>query len=174
MYDDVTTSMKAQLEAHLQGCPECAERVDAWRRTVGMLDRWEVAAAPGRRPAWGPPALVLLRWAAVVVVSAGMGLAGGIWAARRGGAETRPTVHSVGTAMTAVEVQALVEAAVAREREAVGTALRQVQTEQEAGLLGLRRDLETVAATTDEALRQTRRGLLEVAGYRPAVGRGAR
>lgn len=55
LYGEAAPAAKLDLEAHLAVCPECRERVERWRSTMGHLD---VAAAPRleavRRPRFWP------------------------------------------------------------------------------------------------------------------------
>lgn len=54
LYGEAAPAAKLDLEAHLAVCPECRERVERWRSTMGHLD---AAAAPRleavRRPRFG-------------------------------------------------------------------------------------------------------------------------
>jgi len=81
-----------RIEAHLAGCPTCAETVAALRETWAALDAWqpdtpeidlagrvlaavEAEAAAPRHHHWGWPALT--RVAASVVIATGLGVGAG-------------------------------------------------------------------------------------------------
>lgn len=164
VFGEADPEARQALEAHLRACDACRTRVEAWRASLKRLDRWEVAVPRRVESAW--PVAAVLRWAAVVVLSVAAGALGGAWAVR--GSTAGGTTAAAPVALTEGQVRAWVETAVARERATTRDALEQARSEQDARLFELRRDLETVAATTEVALRQARRGLLEVAGYRPA------
>jgi hypothetical protein len=38
LYGESPTDERLDFEAHLAGCPDCRARVDAWKRTLGILD----------------------------------------------------------------------------------------------------------------------------------------
>jgi hypothetical protein len=47
LYGEVDEPVKRTLEAHLEGCAECRERLHAWRGAMGLLDRWDPGRAVG-------------------------------------------------------------------------------------------------------------------------------
>jgi hypothetical protein len=172
----------ARLDAHLAECAECRAQIEGWRGSLGRLDRWTIPTL--RRDPVAPglpgPMAAILRWAAVVMVSALVGAVAGGWATRRALATTAATpteVVAAGTPSVRVAVDVAPggsagsggEVALSRDVVVLRGLVDQLRNRQEAGFLELRRDLETVASTTEAALRQTRRGLIEVAGYRRSV-----
>src|ERR1051325_1266223 len=68
LFGEAYADARQRLEEHLNTCAECAQEVNAWRRTLGRLDAWRVpkAAKPGRRLPVQPMA-----WAAAAAVMMG-------------------------------------------------------------------------------------------------------
>lgn len=73
LYGELPSSARRTADSHLRTCPECHDRVDRWRATMGLLDTDQATLALPRRsqptPAWQPA----LRWAlaASVILLAG-------------------------------------------------------------------------------------------------------
>jgi hypothetical protein len=63
LYEELSPAARREADAHLQGCPECRQRMDQWRGTMGLLDADHATLALPRRgqlaAAWQP----VLRWA---------------------------------------------------------------------------------------------------------------
>ncbi|HEY0549804.1 MAG TPA: zf-HC2 domain-containing protein [Verrucomicrobiae bacterium] len=49
LFGEADADARQRLESHLRDCPECAREVSAWRRTVGRLDAWKLPKAPHAR-----------------------------------------------------------------------------------------------------------------------------
>lgn len=74
LYGEADARAKASAEAHLAVCPECRERVEAWKRAMACLDEDRATWAPPARGggawrAWVRPAV-----AAAVLLGVGLGL----------------------------------------------------------------------------------------------------
>lgn len=185
LFRESSAEETARLDAHLAECAACRGQIEGWRGSLGRLDAWRIPASRRDPVAGGAAGAVamaaILRWAAVVVVSALVGAAGGGWAVRRAmepgvpsagftGIESMPSMGSGnGSSTDPVSRGGVGEAALAGDVARLRESVEQLRDQQEARFFELRRDLETVALTTEAALRQTRRGLIEVAGYRRSV-----
>jgi hypothetical protein len=190
---------RRRLKQHLAQCPECAELVAGWRRSLERLGRWRLARPLDRTPAYAFP---VLKWAAVGALMLGLGIFIG-----RAGPRPELQVAALRTQMEAsvrssiaeelqlamLEMQArnakalaateagLIKAA-ALEKERVWTALLEVindardedrqltrdllqdlQDQYRTEFVSLRQDLETLASTTDEEMRQARWKLIQLA-----------
>jgi hypothetical protein len=73
LYGESTPAEKRILDAHLTACPECRDRVERWRATLGHLDS---AAAPRLDPVRRRNYWPALKWsaAAAVLLSVGVGM----------------------------------------------------------------------------------------------------
>lgn len=161
LFGETAGEQGARLEAHLRDCAECRAQFEAWRVTLRRLDRWQLpvagnsAAVAGSAHARSAPSVfpaspgfAFLRWAAVVLVAALVGGVAGRWSAPSASPVPTVTASERGPAAGSVEVLA---------------ALEQLRQENDARYLALRRDLETLATSTDAAIRQAHRGLLQLA-----------
>lgn len=71
LYGEMAAETRAELDAHLDVCPECKASVDGWRTTLRHLDGW---ALPERRGVGLLAPLVKWGVAAAVVLGLGFGL----------------------------------------------------------------------------------------------------
>lgn len=72
VYGEADARSRAELQAHLRVCPDCADRVARWRGTMEALDTAEIPARPAvsrRRTAW-----IYRAAAAAVVLAVGFAL----------------------------------------------------------------------------------------------------
>jgi anti-sigma factor RsiW len=155
LYGECPKDARTRLDEHLAGCPACRNQIAEWGSTLERLDHWRLA--PLRPPHVEPrpaatPATALLRWAAVVLISALVGGIAGRWSAP---AASQPTVANPGT-------PALAPHSAGPDATTLAT-LERLRRDNDARYLALRRDLETLATSTDNALRQARRGLYQLA-----------
>ena len=187
LFGEATLETKKLLSAHLKGCPECAAELDAWRRSLGRLEKWEL---PSRSPHRAPVLAPVFRWAAAaaVVICAGF-IAGRLTSApgitqadlraavqaavENATAQTADAVASLETRIARVsEVQSrqLLEAfsqvfdqAREQDRASLLAVLDRVEREHLADYVALRSDLETVASAADKEIRDARRSILQLA-----------
>lgn len=76
LYEEIEATDRAQLAGHLQGCTQCRARVAAWQGAQRNLDEWrlEPRGRAGRATVLARP---WLKWAAAIVVFAGVGFSAG-------------------------------------------------------------------------------------------------
>lgn len=167
LYDETPDDDREFMEAHLQECDDCRERVAAWQGVMGELDRWELPVE--RKRVRGGLRLLAGALAALLLVA--LGLAAGLWAApaRLEPAEFRATVdRAVNEAVTG-EVERVLQSELADSNARLRKELR-------ARLVGDMRALaaESVAASEAvtvrivgefyDSLEQSRRRELRVIG----------
>src|SRR5256885_7781819 len=72
LFGETSSTIDRQLEAHLQGCPECRQDLDGWKNSLGRLDAWKLPRAATAREMVQP----LFKWAvaAAIVLAAGFGI----------------------------------------------------------------------------------------------------
>jgi hypothetical protein len=177
VFGEATAAETRRLQAHLEGCGECAAEVAGWQRSLKMLDSWSIAPAPRARNIVAP----IFRWA----VAAAIVLAAGVALGRMTGPDAQTiraeVQSSVKSALAADFEQALarsearlaalsqensrellqtfsetLEAARTEDRETLVALLQDQQRATEARFVNLRRDLETVALLADQELRQAK------------------
>jgi hypothetical protein len=75
LYDEVEATERARLAGHMENCTQCRARVAAWQGAQKNLDEWRLEPRRTRK------ATVLarpwLKWAAAVVLFAGVGFSAG-------------------------------------------------------------------------------------------------
>ena len=168
VYDEIKPDLRRQLEAHLQGCADCRDELQSWKRSLRRLDAWQL-------PRVNPPIELftpLLKWAAAAMLVLGLGFGFGRLTARpvdleKVRAQVMPEIRREVVAMLRQEIDkssaATLEQA-QRRAEEVGAAYYAL----------LKKDLDTVAINTDVSLQQTERSLLQVAEYSQPAGRQQR
>jgi hypothetical protein len=198
LYGEDSPERHAQLETHSRTCPECAARVNAWRRSANALDEWTLPEArtgqASARPGW--------KWAAAAALVLGLGVALGRFALPGGSdaealraslmrefdqkvasartdllAEFRKqqaeaTSKLLATALDSASGEAqrlLAEYAKDQETQRLGdkqalvTALRQLDAKYTASFALLRKELETVAVNTEDSFVETEQRLGQLA-----------
>ena len=165
LYGEIKPDLRRQLNEHLQGCSECGEELQNWKRSLQRLDAWKLPRTSARLDAVTP----FLKWAAAALLVLGLGFGFGRLTARQADLE---------------QVRARVEPEIRREfadllrREidkSSATTLAQAQRQAEevgaAYYALLKKDLDTVAINTDVSLRRAEQGLMQVADYKQPVER---
>ncbi len=74
VYGELAPEPQGLLQAHLESCPECRQRVETWRQTMSQLDAWRLPTRVVARP---PLRLPLVKWAVAAALFVGLGLAVG-------------------------------------------------------------------------------------------------
>ena len=165
LYGEIKPDLRRQLNEHLQGCSECGEELQNWKRSLQRLDAWKLPRTSARLDAVMP----FLKWAAAALLVLGLGFGFGRLTARQADLE---------------QVRARVEPEIRREfadllrREidkSSATTLAQAQRQAEevgaAYYALLKKDLDAVAINTDVSLRRAEQGLMQVADYKQPVER---
>ena len=165
---------RAELDAHLKGCAVCQRDVARWRSAMTALDIDKIVVPKRRR------ALPIWKWAAAaafIIAALGIGFGFGRTAATNSlRAELAQEKQALANAVANEMQRALAtyaEVAEARRIEDQQTVLSAMQTldaARRADILGLRKDLETVAVMTDDSLRKTEQQLIQLAASSQAAG----
>jgi hypothetical protein len=160
LYGEIKPDLRRQLNEHLQGCADCGEELQNWKRSLQRLDAWKLPRTSARLDAVTP----FLKWAAAALLVLGLGFGFGRLTARQ---------VDLGKVRAQVELEIRREIADLLRREidkASATTLAQAQRQAEevgaAYYALLKKDLDTVAINTDVSLQRAQRELLQVADYR--------
>jgi anti-sigma factor RsiW len=154
LYGEIKPDLRRQLKEHLEGCAECREELQNWKRSLRQLDAWKLPRAA----------------AALLVLGLGFGF--GRLTARQTDLETvrarvEPEIRRefAGMLRQAIDKSSATTLAQAQRRaEEVGAAYYAL----------LKKDLDTVAINTDVSLRQAQQELLQVADFRQPAERQPR
>lgn len=183
---------KRRLEEHLQSCGECAAQVQGWRRTMGRLDAWKLPKArrsrafPVQPVAWAAAAAIVIG-----AFMAGRFTAPN-FDAQQLRAELKSELsaeiqqgfaqaaESSSTALANLEARLAsatvrnqkemagqfieyIAASRAEDRKATDALWEKLQSQYTTDFVLLRRDLETLASTTDEEIESARAKLFQLA-----------
>jgi anti-sigma factor RsiW len=160
LYGELKPDLRRQLNEHLQGCHECDEELQNWKRSLHRLDAWKLPRTRARLDAVTP----FLKWAAAALLVLGLGFGFGRLTARQADlakvrAQVEPGLRREFVEMLRREIDkssATTLAQAQRQAEEVGAAYYAL----------LKKDLDTVAINTDVSLQQAQRELLQVAVYK--------
>ncbi len=167
LYGDLAPDRERELHTHLGDCAECRGQIDAWRAVRRELGGWEFPqtrahAAPGH--SW--PFLKLAA-AAVMMITAGYGLAR--WTAPAAdssavraalAAELRDELRS--------EFARFASDQTARQQEyqsAFTKALGRLEAQRLMDYASLRKDVETVAVHAEDELETARQNMIRLANF---------
>jgi len=75
LYDEMEATGRARLTGHLDGCAQCRAKVAAWQGAQKNLDEWRLG--PHRARKTTVLARPWLKWAAAIVLFAGVGFSAG-------------------------------------------------------------------------------------------------
>ncbi|HSH93544.1 MAG TPA: zf-HC2 domain-containing protein [Roseimicrobium sp.] len=153
LYGELPPDRHAELDRHLDHCPACATRVNAWRGAQRDLDAWEIATPPTtvRR---GVP--VVLQWAAAAAVV----LCAGWWA----GSASAPRVDESALEArlaSSIELRVRTETAkvqqsyavqLEKDREAMLDTVQRIEAQRITDYALLRQDLESIATLAEDGL----------------------
>ncbi len=168
LYDEVDSSTRSHLKSHLAGCESCRDQLAQWSSVQHRLNSPRLPTPMVRTVSWPMPRL--LRWAAAALLMIAIGFTVG----RSSGASPKDVAamreelrgelaHMVNARLDQLNITALTAA-----NEQTTATLREFANYYDAGLLSLRKDLETVALNSDVGLRQTRQQIIRLADYSQA------
>jgi anti-sigma factor RsiW len=165
IYGELKPDLRRQLNEHLQGCAECGEELQNWKRSLQRLDAWKLPRTSARLDAVTP----FLKWAAAALLVLGLGFGFGRFTAPQADlakvrAQVEPEIRREFAEMLRREIDksaATTLAQAQRQAEEVGAAYYTL----------LKKDLDTVAINTDVSLRRAEQGLMQVADYRQPAER---
>ncbi|HWN93919.1 MAG TPA: zf-HC2 domain-containing protein [Methylomirabilota bacterium] len=196
LFGEANAKTRQRLDAHLRECAECAQEVNAWRRTMGRLDAWKLPQAPkpGRSLPWRPVA-----WAAAAAVVMGAFVAGRFTAPtldvqtlrtvlkselseeiQRGFArvssESSAALANLEVRLASASIQnnkdmaeefvQAINSLRTQDHEATAALFAKLEKQYTTDFVLLRRDLETLASTTDEEIESARLKLYQLASNR--------
>jgi hypothetical protein len=192
LFGEADAAAKQRLEAHLRDCPECAHEVNAWRRTVGRLGAWKLPkAAHAKTFSFKPVGLAAA--AAVIIgtfmigrfsapqldtqklraelkselsaeIQQGFAKASSDSANALANLEFRlATASERNTEEMAEDLAQQINNLRAGDREATDALFTKLQKQYTTDFVLLRRDLETLASTTDEEIENARLKLFQLA-----------
>lgn len=194
LYHEVDPSTRSGLEQHLAGCPACTSQVATWRTTMGQLEAWGLPAHEAEPATFRIP-FPALKWAAAALILVGLGLFLGrmsspppdLAALRQEIAQQvrqeldahyQAQLHQASaTVLAAAQAQTRQyllsyaredQAQRLAERQTLLSSWRELDAQRQTEILGLRRDLETVAVFTDAGLRQAEQQLVSLAQTKPS------
>ena len=196
LFGEANAESRQMLDAHLRECGECAQQVNAWRRTMGRLDAWKLPKAQraGRSIPWQP-----IIWAAAAALVIGAFVAGRFTAPTfdpqklraelkselteeiqqgfaRVSAESAAALANLEVRLASASIQnnkemaeefvQAINALRAQDRDATEALFAKLETQYNTDFMLLRRDLETLASTTDEEIESARLKLYQLASNR--------
>jgi hypothetical protein len=190
VFGEAPPELQRKLKTHLGECEQCAADVAAMQGTLHKLDAWQIPSTPRRVHQLEP--MLKFAMAAAIVLAIGVGLgrfsapkspdvallktelmaqvdsalaqnaafSSNLLAAAeiRLAQQTDLALQSFGR-----EILETVNVAREQDRAAVQNVIDQIKRQRETDYVSLRRDLETVAAATDQGLRRAQASLLEIA-----------
>jgi anti-sigma factor RsiW len=165
LYGELKPDLRRQLKEHLDGCAECREELQNWKRSLHRLDAWKLPRTNTRLDVVAP----LLKWAAAALLVLGLGFGFGRLTARQADlekvrAQVEPAIRR--------EVAEMVRQALDRSAAAtLAQAQRQAEEVGAAYYALLKKDLDTVAINTDVSLQEAQRNWLQVAEYSQPAGK---
>ena len=183
---------KRRLEEHLQSCGECAAQMQGWQRTMGRLDAWKLPKArrarafPVQAVAWAAAAPIVigafiagrftvpnfdaqqlraeLKSELSAEIRQGFASAAESSSAALANLETRLASASVRNQKEmAGQFIDYIAASRAEDRKATDALWEKLQSQYTTDFVLLRRDLETLASTTDEEIESARAKLFQLA-----------
>lgn len=165
LFGEIEPARREELEAHLRACPDCAAEIQAWRTSLTRLDAWKVPARATRATRASRWNYQPMAWAAAALLMLGVGLGLGYWASP-GQSNSRALEARLADLekRSAQTVEALVStrAQQSEDLQMFAAAFRALQENHRDDFVSLRKDLETVAALTDEEIRAAREKLVQL------------
>lgn len=193
LFGEADAETKRRLETHLDSCAECAAEVGGWRRSLGRLDAWKLSKPSRTMgtSTWRPVAWAAA--AAVVIAAFGVGrfTAPAVDAQKlrtelkselsaeiqqgfaRVSVDSSNALENLELRLAATstrdnkelanEFVQVIQAIRTEDREATESLLDKLQRQYTTDFVLLRRDLETLAATTDDEIESARARLFQLA-----------
>ena len=193
LFGEADAESKQRLEAHLGACDACAKEIEGWRRSLGRLDAWKLPRAPKtplsmpRKPvAWAAAAALIvtaflagrmtvpgfdaqqLRSSLKAELSAE--IQNGFARAAADSSNALANLELRLASASAEEGEALAQEFVRvinslrdDDRAATEALFDKLQKQYTTDFVLLRRDLETLASTTDEEIESARLTLFQLA-----------
>lgn len=192
VFGEASPEAKGQLSAHLQQCTDCRHEIDRWQQSLARLDAWKMPRPPRPVAAW-TPFFRWAAATAVLLLLAGFGL--GRATARTDVRQVRAalepelrrtlvaeltqqmrgelarsadeTLAAAGqqTAQSLAELTRAIENTRAEDKRVLEAALTKLDADSFAQFVTLKKQLDTVAVNAAAELRDTRQGLVQLAGY---------
>jgi hypothetical protein len=170
-----------RLQQHLQTCSECRGRLELWRSTLHRLDAWRLPSPAPRHKVFAP----LLKWAAAAVVMVGVGFGVGRSMASTANLgriraaiepELRQQLRQEFTLALRQELDKAASTTLATANEQARRLVEESNSTLEsrhaednqaifAGLVSLKKDVDTLAVTTAASLRRAEQQLVQLADY---------
>lgn len=196
LFGEADTGVKQALETHLRECSQCTTEINAWRRTIGRLDAWKlpkaqkpVRAFPWQPFAWAAAAAIVVgafvagRFTAPTLdveklradlqtqlsdeIHQGFARVSSESSIALANLETRLASASIqNNKAMAEEFMQFINSVRAQDREATDAILAKLEAQYTTDFVLLRRDLETLATTTDEEIESARARLYQLASSR--------
>ncbi len=193
LFDEADAESKARLEEHLRTCETCAEEVSGWRRSLGRLDAWKLPRPrkicrpmPAQPLAWAAAAAIIItafvagRFTAPTIdtdklraglkaelsaeIQSGFARVSGESSNALANLEARLATTSAGESEElAQEFVRVINSLRADDRAATEALFDKLQKQYTTDFVLLRRDLETLASTTDEEIESARLTLYQLA-----------
>jgi anti-sigma factor RsiW len=168
VYGDLAAQPAAELEQHLNECPQCDAHVKTLRSTMRQLDSWKLP--PKRRTR--PSVLPLLKWATAACLVLFVGFTAGRLTAQPDTQAIRAALLPELRAELKHEVTEMIRAEVANASaqtltKAANTADKVAATYANYVYASLKKDVDTVALHADAGLRNTTLKLNQLADYQP-------
>lgn len=189
---EADAATKQRLDEHLQSCAECSTEVNGWRRTMGRLDAWKLPKTRRARTlpiqpiAWAAAAAIVfgafvagrftapgfdeqklrteLKSELSAEIQQGFARAANDSSKALENLEARLATASVRNSKEmAQEFVDYIAAARSEDRKATEALWEKLQTQYTTDFVLLRRDLETLASTTDEEIENARQKLIQLA-----------
>jgi Putative zinc-finger len=194
LYDELDSNERADLEAHLQTCPDCEANVGEWQSARRNLDAWRLPHIHRPRNGFAQP---VFKWAAAAAVFLLAGFSvGRLTSASADVEKVRAVLEpqmqqelvkmlhqeldktaSATLAASGEQTKALLanyatafETKRAEDNDAIFSALDKLDSQRIADYLLLKKDVDTVAVNADAGLRSAEQQLIQLADYTPPVG----
>jgi anti-sigma factor RsiW len=165
VYGEAPANVRQKLAAHLNGCPQCREEIETWKRNLNRLDAWKM---PGTARTRTPLAIPFVRWAAAAALMLAAGiLIGRATASKIDAEQLHRTVAAELRRDLDQELAPLV-----RQEVSKATSLTLASSHRYSDQVGqqvyvlLKKDVDTVAVNAAVGLRRTAQRLVELADYK--------
>jgi len=198
LFGEADAETKQRLEAHLESCAECAREVNAWRRTMGRLDAWTLPKVPRAKGfslqpvGWAAAAAIMIgafvagRFTAPAVdaqqlradlkAELSAEIQEGFARVSSDSTKALANLEYRLASATARSSKEMAEEFVEQinnlregDREATQALFAKLEKQYTTDFVLLRRDLETLASTTDEEIESARLKLYQLASAQTVI-----